>query len=244
MNRFVCLGLLALACAPPATAAPLREPHLTIHPVGRQQPHVALTLDACSGKADTRILDALIENRIPATIFVTAPWLKRNGPALQTLLAHPDLFQIENHGGRHLPAVDVPMIVFGLAAAGTPQAVKTEIASGAEAILAATKHRPHWYRGATGKYTSSAMRLVAQAGEAVAGYSLIADDGARLSRHAVTVRLSKARDGDVIIAHVNHPEKPAGLGLVEGILALKARGFVFVKLGEPPDLRPAPPPGT
>jgi len=88
------------------------------------------------------------------------------------------------------------------------------------------------------------MRLVVQAGEAVAGYSLIADDGARLSRHAVTARLSKARDGDVIIAHVNHPEKPAGLGLVEGILALKARGFVFVKLGEPPAHRPAPPPGT
>ena len=35
-------------------------------------PRVALTFDACSGKTDERILSTLIDNRIPATIFVTA----------------------------------------------------------------------------------------------------------------------------------------------------------------------------
>src|SRR4051794_28445996 len=67
---------------------------------------VALTLDASSGRTDNRILSALVDNQIPATIFITARWLKRNGKALAILNAHPELFELENHGARHVPAVD------------------------------------------------------------------------------------------------------------------------------------------
>lgn len=231
---------LVLSASVPASAASLLEPRLTLHPAERQQPHVALTLDACSGAADERILSALIENHVPATVFVTARWLKRNDAALKQMLAHPDLFQIENHGKTHLPAVDHPGKIYGIAAAGSPDAVKAEIAGGAGAVLAATGRKPQWYRGATGRYSPGALALVAQSGEAVAGYSLIADDGAALSASGVEKRLAGARDGDVIIAHVNHPEKPAGAGLVRAVLSLKQRGFVFVKLGSPPPPAVAP----
>ena len=64
----------------------------------------------------------------------------------------------------------------------------------------------------------------------VAGYSLSADEGALLGTRQTAARIAAARDGDVIIAHVNHPEKPAGAGVAAGVLALKARGFRFVKL--------------
>jgi hypothetical protein len=67
---------------------------------------------------------------------------------------------------------------------------------------------------------------------------LIADDGALLGKAATARRIAGARDGDVIIAHVNHPEKPAGQGVVQGILSLKAKGFVFVKLGQPASAAP------
>lgn len=234
MFRRLLPPLLALALASPALAGTkLVEPRLTLPASARQQPHVALTLDACSGKTDDRIVTALIDNNIPATVFVTARWLKRNAPALKLVLAHPDLFEIENHGAKHLPALDRPGTVFGLAGAGSPQAVKTEVEDGAAAVLAATGKKPLWYRGATGKYTSSALALIIAEGEAVAGYSLIADDGALLSKSGVMKRLARAKDGDVIIAHVNHPGKPAGEGLVEGILALKRKGYAFVKLGPP-----------
>ena len=233
MKRLM-FALLLLALPHAAEAAALIEPRLTIHPAARQQPHVALTLDACTGHADDRILSALVENRIPATVFVTARWLKRNGAALKLMLANPELFQIENHGARHLPALDYPGTVYGIASAGSPTAVTAEISGGAEAVTRATGHAPLWYRGATGKYSPGALGLVRQSGEAVAGYSLIADDGAALSASGVEKRLARARDGDVIIAHVNHPGKPAGAGLVKGILSLKAKGYMFVKLGAPP----------
>ncbi len=223
------LGLVAFLTAS-AMAGSLIEPRLTIARGGGDGPHVALTLDACGGLADERILSALIRDRIPATIFVTARWLRLNPAALAELKAHPQLFEIENHGDRHLPAIDLPVRIYGLPAAGSLVAVRAEIDGGAAAVTAAIGKSPHWFRGATGKYTAAAIRLIHQLKYELAGYSLAADGGALLSAASTAKRIEKARDGDVILAHVNQPGRRAGLGVIEGVLALKARGFHFVRL--------------
>lgn len=240
MSRFPALPALALALAfalsgqAAAGGIHLVEPSLTLPGPMGLSPRVALTLDACSGKADSRIFQALVDNRIPATVFVTARWLKRNPEATRLMLDHPALFQMENHGARHVPAVNVPATVYGIAAAGSSEAVKAEVEAGAEAVRAATGQSPRWYRGATARYNQGAITEIAGLGQAVAGFSLNADQGAMLPAAAVEKRLARAKAGDVIIAHVNHPERSSGEGLVRGILALKAKGFVLVKLGPPP----------
>ena len=239
MKRAILLSGLSLAgllmAAPAQAAAPLSEPRLVLpHAAAHQQPHVALTLDACSGKSDQRIFQALVANNIPATVFVTARWLQRNGDTVQMMLARPDLFQIENHGAKHIPAVDIPVKIYGIAAAGSPEAVRAEVEGGRLAVLAATGRSPLWYRGATGRYDTSAMAEINDMGEAIAGYSIRADDGATLPARGVVKRITAAKDGDVIIAHVNQPDRPSGAGVVQGILALKAKGYLFVKLGAPP----------
>lgn len=117
------LGLFAaLACligsignTANASDPQLLEPTLHLVHRGSALPEIALTLDACGGSVDLRILDALIRNGIPATVFVTARWLRRNPEAFARLHANPDLFEIENHGRDHVPAVDRPVTVFGLA---------------------------------------------------------------------------------------------------------------------------------
>ena len=242
MIRALIAAGLILACAalPAMSGTPLSEPRLILpHAAAHQPPHVALTLDACSGKADQRILQALVANHIPATVFVTGRWLRRNGDTVKLMLSHPDLFQIENHGAKHIPAVDLPMKVYGIAAAGSPEAVKAEVEGGKAAVIAATGRAPMWFRGATGRYDTAAMAEIRGLGEAIAGYSIRADDGATLPAAAVVRRIASARDGDVIIAHVNKPGRTSGAGVVQGILALKARGYLFVKLGVPP--KPATP---
>src|SRR5258708_7812071 len=111
-------AIVLLAFTAAASASPLIEPRLRL-PLETNGAHrVALTLDACSGKVDGRILDALIANHVPATIFATARGLKRNAAAIAEINAHPDLFEVENHGARHLPAVDEPRLVYGIPAAG------------------------------------------------------------------------------------------------------------------------------
>lgn len=191
---------------------------------------VALTLDACGGGTDKRILSALVENRVPATIFATGVWLRRNAEALAVMKAHPDLFEIENHGARHVPAVDRPLSIYGIAAAGSADAVSREVLGGADAVTGSGLPRPRWFRGATAKYTSTAIAQIETLGFRIAGYSLNADGGSLLGAGTTEHRLMAARDGDVIIGHINQPTHAAGSGLVKGILALKARGVVFVRL--------------
>jgi len=227
--RFL-LALPLLLWSGSAFADTLREPRLSITLGGGDHPQVALTLDACMGRADMRILDTLVDNRIPATIFVTARWLARNEAAVKVLLAHPDLFELEDHGAEHVPAVLGGKPVYGIKPAGTLEAVNAEIAGGQAALLHTTGIRSTWYRDATALYSPEALDLIRHLGLKVAGYSLNGDQGASLSASSTAHRISNARDGDVIIAHINQPTRPAGEGVATGLLALKARGFTFVRL--------------
>ena len=217
-----------------AGAAKLVEPKLRIIADQNTPPSVALTFDACTGQIDDRILNALIDNQIPATIFVTARWLKRNSVAFQTMMSHPDLFEIENHGENHIPAVDAPMKVYGLDAAGSAEAVTKEISNGAKAITENGGPTPVWFRGATAKYTSSSIKLARSLGYNVAGYSLNGDVGASVSEAQAEKNVSAAKNGDVILAHINQPTHPAGAGIVKGILALQAKGVHFARLSDLP----------
>lgn len=210
----------------------LVEPRLNLRiaEASKDAPRVALTFDACMGKTDERILSTLVDNRIPATIFVTARWLRRNAPTAALFAAHPDLFEIEDHGAEHVPAVDRPVKVYGIAAAGSAAAVASEVTGGASAIAAVGLQPPRWFRGATAKYSPSAIAEIRGLGLTVAGYSINGDGGALLGAAAAERAFSKARDGDVIIAHLNQPGREAGAGVVRGILDLKARGYRFVRL--------------
>ncbi len=224
--------LLLAAFVPRAGAVTLVEYHMHMQPSPAGERRVALTFDACTGKTDERIMRALLENEIKATIFVTGRWLKRNPATIATLKAHPELFEVENHGARHVPAIDVPEPVFGLVPAGSPKAVAAEVEDGAAAVQRQFYHWPRWYRGAAAEYTASSLELIKSLGFDVGGFSMSGDGGASWSREHAAHVISEARDGDVIIAHINQPTRPAGDGVVEGILKLKSEGFSFVRLNE------------
>ena len=227
LSVLICLALAAT----PVAAASLVEPHMHIAR-GGAAPQVALTLDLCSGGIDRRILDALVAQRIPATLFVTGIWLNANPDAARHLAAHADLFEFENHGAEHLPAVIGSERVYGIVPAGTPEQIEAEVTGGAFFVESRFGHRPAWYRDATAVYSPAAIDLIEKSGFRVAGFSLNGDAGASLSAEKTAATIGAARDGDVIIAHLNQPTRPAGEGVVAGILALKAKGFRFVRLDE------------
>lgn len=200
----------------------------------RQVPTVALTFDACMGATDPRILDMLVKEQIPATIFVTHRWLRRNPAAYAQMRAHPDLFEIENHGDHHIPAVDRPIEIYGIKAAGSPEAVRAEVDGGAKAIIASGAPVPTWYRDATAVYSADAIRQIKAMGYKIGGFSINGDGGSLLGAAAAERAFERAKDGDVIIAHINQPTHVAGEGVVKGIKALKARGYRFVRLMDQP----------
>jgi peptidoglycan/xylan/chitin deacetylase (PgdA/CDA1 family) len=224
------IALVSASHAVSAAGRQLVEPRLALAATVSSAPRIALTLDACGGMADKRIIDTLIAQGIPATIFVTARWIRRNRAVFAALTRHPELFEIENHGAQHRAAVERVAAIFGVAAAGSRAAVEDEILHGAAAIVAAGAPAPTWYRGATAEYTTASIAIARRLGFRVAGFSLNADGGARLGARETERRLLRARDGDVVIAHVNQPARAAGSGVVRAILALQARGYRFVRL--------------
>jgi peptidoglycan/xylan/chitin deacetylase (PgdA/CDA1 family) len=192
---------------------------------------VALTLDACSGKYDADLIDFLIEKKIPATIFATKKWLVKNPQAVAVLKEHLDLFDVENHGEKHIPAViGKDRTVYGIP--GEPDVVhlRREVVEGAHAVEKATGVAPRWYRGATGEYDAQAIKEIEKLGYKIAGFSVNADNGATLKKRTIEKRLSHVKAGDVIIAHMNKPDSDSAEGLAVGLDALLKAGFVFVRL--------------
>jgi peptidoglycan/xylan/chitin deacetylase (PgdA/CDA1 family) len=224
--------LLGPEVAHAATGEAPIEPRMRLFNPPADRLTVALTFDACPGAFDERIATMLIDSRTPATIFVTGLWMRRNPNALALLLAHRDLFCIENHGFWHIPPVLGVRRVFGIVGAGDLATVDREVTAGATAVAAATGVAPRWYRAATGYYSSAAVPEIRRLGFAIGGYSLNADAGASLPAHAVTTRIAEAANGSVIVAHINQPLRASGLGVVGGVTALRKRGARFLRLDE------------
>lgn len=233
LSTLASLCLVALCSSSALASSKLVEPTLKMRPMASGVTRVAITLDACMGRTDFRILDTLVSEHIPATVFVTARWIRHNRDALAIMLANPDLFEIENHGQDHIPAIDRQVSVYGIAAAGSMESVMREVNGGREAIIAATGKEPRWFRGATAKYTNSAMAGINDIGERIAGYSINGDGGSLLGASIAQKRIAAAKDGDVVIAHINQPTHEAGEGVAKGLLALKKRGVTFVRLDDP-----------
>jgi peptidoglycan/xylan/chitin deacetylase (PgdA/CDA1 family) len=227
------LGFLLLLSPVLAGAAerPL-ELHQRLAPSGIPgEPVVALTLDACSGTFDADLVRFLIERRIPATIFATRRWLDRNPEGVALLTRHADLFEIEDHGANHVPAViGAGRRVYGIAGNPDVEHLRDEVSGGARAIERATGSKPGWYRGATALYDPQAIGDIEAMGYRIAGFSLNADAGATLSAAEIFARVRAARDGDILIAHMNRPRSDTAEGLAEGLSELQSRGFRFVLL--------------
>ena len=74
--------------------------------------------------------------------------------------------------------------------------------------------------------------MIRKAGFKIAGFSINGDGGSLLGAKETARRIGAAKDGDVIIAHINQPTHAAGEGVVQGLLALKAKGIIFVRLDD------------
>jgi len=201
---------------------------------------LALTLDACTGRFDDDLIEFLIQHRIPATLFVTKKWMDSNPLGVAVIKSHLDLFDIEDHGENHIPAiVGKGRKVYGIAGEPDLLHLRREVTEGARAIQEAVGVAPHWYRGATAEYDSQAIGEIERMGYKIAGFSVNADAGATLKKPVIEERLKHVKAGDVIIAHMNKPASDTAEGLAAGLSWLLKQGFVFVRLDQV-DLQPIP----
>jgi peptidoglycan/xylan/chitin deacetylase (PgdA/CDA1 family) len=231
LHRAFVTALLCSAAAWAQAAPAPTEPHHRLALPASAQPVAAITLDACGGAFDVQLIKLLVAQQVPATIFVTKKWLDHNPAGSAALLAHPELFDLQDHGTAHIPAV-IGHKVYGLAGEPDMAHVRSEVSGAAQAITQLTGHAPHYYRGATALYDLDAMRAIEAMGYAIAGFSVNADAGATLPQASIVARLRGVKNGDVIIAHMNKPAGATYEGFAIALPELLARGFKFIKLSD------------
>ncbi len=198
---------------------------------------LALTLDACGsarGKGvDSRLMEFLIREQIPATFFINGRWIDANPELFKQLAANP-LFEIANHGIRHKPASITGRSIYGITGTKNAAEVVEEIELNARKIEAISGVRPKLYRSGTAYYDEVAVKISQALGHEVAGYSLLGDAGATWKAAQVKAALLKATPGDIVLLHMNHPEAGTGEGIIAAVPELKKRGFRFVRMSDYP----------
>lgn len=197
---------------------------------------IALTFDACGGSAksnqvDFELFDFLIKNNIKATIFVSSKWIDANEKVFLELSKN-NILQFENHGTRHIPLSTTGLYAYKIAGTKCHLEVKEEIEQNQKKMEKLLSSKPAFFRAGTAFYDEEAVQIAKKMGVTIAGFSIVGDAGATLSKQEIINRLKTAKSGDIIIGHINHPQSASAEGFIFGIKYLKSHGFSFVSLND------------
>jgi peptidoglycan/xylan/chitin deacetylase (PgdA/CDA1 family) len=196
---------------------------------------LALTFDACGGpkgsRYDAKLIDFLISEAIPATLFISGKWMDANPDIFRALTKNP-LFEIENHGSKHRPCSATGRSVYGIKGTKSVGEIYHEIEENALKILNLTGRRPKYYRPGAAYCDEICVEIASALGYEVVNFSVRGDAGATYSKKQVEEALLHSAPASVILMHMNHPKGETAEGVIAAIPELKKRGFRFVKLSE------------
>ena len=199
------------------------------------EPVVAITLDACAGPGgigyDSALIDLLVAEEIPATLFVTRTWIEANEDIFAELESQ-DRFEIANHGTQCRPLSVTGESAYEIAGTSSAAEVVDEIIGGLEAIEQRTGQAPVYFRAGTAHYDEVAVQIVQDLGLVPVGSDLLGDGGATFTASQVTAELERAQPGSIVLLHMNHPESGTVDGVRAALPSLRQRGLRFVPLSQ------------
>jgi peptidoglycan/xylan/chitin deacetylase (PgdA/CDA1 family) len=209
---------------------------------GDEEKIVALTFDACgskrSGDYDKKLISFLIEQEIPATLFVSSRWIGAHEDEFLELALNP-LFEAGSHGVNHRPLSTTGRGAWGVRGTNDVREIVEEVELGARGIEALTGRKPRWFRSGTAFYDDLAVRIVRELGYGIAGFRVNGDRGGTASAAEVKRALLSVRAGDIVICHMNRPGSGTNEGVRQAVPLLLKRGFRFVRLSELMPIFPA-----
>jgi peptidoglycan/xylan/chitin deacetylase (PgdA/CDA1 family) len=198
---------------------------------------IALTFDACGGKSgngvDQKLIDYLVKEKIPATLFINGRWIEANPKVFQALVNNP-LFEIENHGTEHKPLSVSGKSAYQIQGTSSVSSVVDEVFDNADKIEKLSGYKPKFFRSGTAYYDELAVRIVNDLGEEAVNFSVLGDAGATFSKVQVFNALLSSKPGSIVILHMNHPEKQTASGVIAAIPELRKKGYSFAKLNDYP----------
>jgi peptidoglycan/xylan/chitin deacetylase (PgdA/CDA1 family) len=240
------LAVSRAAATPTRAQVVARYGHLSPHSWGFEGPGVvrdlpasrrviALTFDACGGPGgsgyDQALIGFLRRREVPATLFLNSRWIDAN-PALFRQLAGEPLFEIANHGTRHLPLSVTGRFAYGIPGTRNAGEVYDEVARNQAKLTRLLGVPPRWFRPGTGYCDDVAARIVTALGEHLVSFSINGDGGATFTPGQVRSTVTAAPGGSIVICHMNHPASGTARGIAAAVPRLMAAGYRFVRLSD------------
>lgn len=200
-----------------------------------QEKVIALTFDACGGSTgsgyDKELIDYLIEEKVPASLFINSRWIREN-PKQFRMLAHTDLFEIQNHGHEHKPLSVEGRSVYNIQGTGSISQVLDEVMKNQNEIFHMTGVKPRYFRSGTAYYDEVSLSILKDLGLKAVNFDLLGDAGAKFNKSQILNSAKKARDGSILLYHMNQPDKAVADGIRLVVPMLREKGFRFVKLSD------------
>ncbi len=199
-------------------------------------PQVCLTYDACGGpygsKVDSELLDLLIAQKIPATLFLNQRWIEVNRPTFDTIASHPELFDIGNHGTRHMPLSVTGKSAYNEQGTANAGEVYDEVAGNHGYLTSLLGKPPRFFRTGTAHYDEVAIAIVRAMGEIPIGFDINGDAGTTYTTAQVIQETGRAKPGSIVIAHMNQPSRQTYEGMAVILPRLRDKGIRFARLSE------------
>ncbi|WP_188277563.1 polysaccharide deacetylase family protein [Streptomyces sp. CBMA152] len=193
----------------------------------------ALTFDACGGRGgsayDKALIEFLRQSSVPATLFLNSRWIDENPAVFKELAADP-LFEIANHGTRHLPLSVSGRSAYQIPGTRDAGEAYDEVAGNRAKLTDLLGHPPRFFRSGTAYCDDVAARIVTDLGERFASFDVNGDGGATFTPEQVQQAMRAVRPGSVVIGHMNHPHGGTARGMRMAVPRLLDSGYTFVRL--------------
>jgi peptidoglycan/xylan/chitin deacetylase (PgdA/CDA1 family) len=190
-------------------------------------PGTVLTFDCCGGRGgngvDQALIDALTRAGTPATFFLNARWIRAN-PAAAKALAENPLFELGNHGSRHIPLSVTGRSAYGVPGTASPAEVYDEVMDNQDLLHSLTGKFARLFRPGTAYFDEVAIAIVHKLGLTPVAFSINGDGGATYPPDTVFREVNAAKSGDIVIAHANHPGSGTAAGFTRALPVLQSSG--------------------
>lgn len=200
-----------------------------------QEKVIALTFDACSGRKgesyDKELIDYLKGENTPATLFISGRWIDTNQELFKELCLD-DLFDVQNHGLEHRPLSIIGKSIYGIRGTRSVEEVIREIDYNANKIEAVKGLKPKLFRSGTAYYDEASVRIANMLGYEVVNFDVLSGDAVpNTPKETIAANITKkARNGSIVIMHMNRPNWNTKEALEIAIPELRGKGYSFVKV--------------
>jgi peptidoglycan/xylan/chitin deacetylase (PgdA/CDA1 family) len=196
---------------------------------------VALTFDACGGPGggeyDAALISFLRRREVPATLFLNSRWIDENPATFRQLRGEP-LFELANHGTRHLPLSVSGRSAYGIGGTRDAGEVYDEVAGNEVKLTRLLGAPPRFFRAGTAFSDDVADRIVAAMAVRLVTFSVNGDGGATFTPEQVRSTVAAAPAGSVVLCHMNHPRGGTAAGIAAAVPQLQAAGYRFARLSD------------